>query len=222
MKENYLTKENILSKTNAWMDKLRVPPSRKKNFKFLPQNSALLVIDMQDYFLNKDSHAFIPAAKTIIPNINLIIKEYRKRAYPIIFTFHALAKDEKPGIMGKWWSDLLRVNNPLSKIHLAFNLRENDIVIRKSRYSAFIGTNLDQILKEKKIDTLVITGIMTHLCCESTAREAFMKDYEVYFVVDATATDTESLHFSSLKTLTDGFVIPLKTDAILKEVQLLA
>lgn len=98
-------------------------------------------------------------------------------------------------------------------------LEKNDITLQKSRYSAFIGTNLNQILKNMKIDTLVITGIMTHLCCESTARDAFMRDYEVYFVIDATASYNETLHVSSLITLTNGFAIPVITDTILKEVQ---
>ena len=57
---------------------------------------------------------------------------------------------------------------------------------------------------------------MTHLCCESTARAAFMKDFEVYFVVDATATQYEELHLSSLRTLSDGFAVPVTTDHVLK------
>ena len=222
MKENYLTKDNISEKSDEWMDNLYIPSSRKKKFKFIPKDSALLVVDMQEYFINEDSHAFLPAAKAIIPNINKIIDEYRRLAFPIIFTYHAYSKDEKTGIMGRWWSDLPKTTDPLSKIHAGFNLKKEDIIIRKNRYSAFIDTNLDNILKEKNVVSLVITGIMTHLCCESTARDAFMKDYEVYFVIDATATETENLHLSSLKTLTDGFVIPLKTDTILKEIKPLA
>ncbi len=73
--------------------------------------------------------------------------------------------------------------------------------------------------RNKKIDILVITGIMTHLCCETTARDAFMRDYEIYFVIDSTASYNETLHVSSLMTLTNGFAIPVKTDTILKEVQ---
>lgn len=217
--ENYLTKQNISLKTNKWMSELSIPLKRKKNFKFSPKKSALLVIDMQEFFLNKESHSYIPAANTIVPNVNLIIDKYKKQGFPIIFTFHAYEVDEDPGVMGKWWGDMLRVNNPLSEIHLSIGLNKDDIIFRKNRYSAFIGTDLDQILKEKKIDTLVITGIMTHLCCESTARDAFMRDYNVYFVVDATATETESLHISSLRTLTDGFAIPMKTVDIVAGIQ---
>jgi isochorismate hydrolase len=219
LKENYLTKQNISSKTNEWMSELSIPPKRKSNFNFSPKRSALLVIDMQEFFLNKESHSYIPTATIITSNVNLLIEKYRKQVFPIIFTFHALEVGEEPGVMGKWWGDMLRVNNPLSRIHSSIDLKKDDIIFRKNRYSAFIGTNLDQILKEKNIDTLVITGIMTHLCCESTARDAFMRDYDVYFVVDATATETESLHISSLRTLTDGFSIPIKTEDIVAKVQ---
>jgi isochorismate hydrolase len=219
MDKYYLTEENISSKADEWLNGLDLRPSRQNKFKFNPQNSALLIIDMQEYFLSKESHAFIPAAMTIVPNINSIIKEYRKHNLPIIFTFHALERDEKPGIMGRWWGDVLRVTSPLSRIHSSIRCKKSDIILRKSRYSAFVGTNLDQILKNMEIDKLVITGVMTHLCCDSTARDAFMKDYGVYFVVDATATDDETLHVSSLRTLSDGFVIPIKTNDVLKEVK---
>jgi len=67
------------------------------------------------------------------------------------------------------------------------------------------------------INTLIVSGIMTHLCCESTARDAFMRDYETYFVIDATAANSELIHVSSLRTLVDGFVIPVKTSDIVKE-----
>lgn len=215
--ENYLTKQNIASKTDKWMAELHIPNKRKDNFRYSSKNSALLVIDMQDFFLKKESHSYIPAATTIIPNINQIIAKYRTFNNLIIFTFHALGVNEDPGVMGKWWGDMLRVNNPLSKIHSSVDFKDNDIIFRKNRYSAFIGTDLDQILKENQIDTLIITGIMTHLCCETTARDAFMRDYDVFFVVDATATETETLHISSLRTLTDGFTIPIRTSEILME-----
>ena len=222
MGEYYLTEQNISSKADEWMAKFSIPSSRMKYFIFQPENSALLVIDMQEFFLREESHAFVPATKAIVPNINAMIEEYRKQGYPIIFTRHVLKDNENPGIMGKWWRDVLRISNPLSNIHSSLSWTENDITLHKSRYSAFIGTNLDQILKDKDIKTLVVTGIMTHLCCESTAREAFMKDYAVYFVVDATAADTEALHVSSLRTLVDGFAMPVKTNTILREVQHIA
>jgi nicotinamidase-related amidase len=63
-----------------------------------------------------------------------------------------------------------------------------DVTIIKSRYSAFIGTELDLILRSHSIDTLIIGGVLTNVCCESTAREARMRDYKVVFLSDGTAT----------------------------------
>jgi isochorismate hydrolase len=217
MNKSYLSQDNIIAKTNEWMKSYNVPKFRSRNITFNPDNSALIVIDMQEYFIDKNSHAFTPSAQFIVPNINSLIKRYRKLDLPIIFTIHAYKNDEDPGIMGRWWRDVLRVDNPMSKIHLKINWNKEDITLRKNRYSAFNGTNLDEILTDMNINTLLISGIMTHLCCESTARDAFMRDYETYFVVDATAATSELLHVSSLRTLVDGCVIPVKTSDIIKE-----
>ena len=219
MNKCYLTDKNITKKANNWLSCLDISKTRLNKFKFKAEKSALLVIDMQEFFLNETSHAYIPASKAIIPRINSLIKEYKKQKLPVIFTYHAYEENEDPGVMNKWWGDVLRTTNPLSRIDKSIDYNEDDILIQKKRYSAFIGTDLDSILKEKNVEKVVITGVMTHLCCETTARDAFMKDYEVYFCIDATATDTEQLHLSSLITLSDGFAIPVKTDSILQEVR---
>jgi isochorismate hydrolase len=184
-------------------------------FRLEPSRSALMVIDMQDYFLDEGSHAFIPESKAILPNVKGLIDAYRKKGYQVIFTRHAHGENEDHGMLGKWWADVIMDNHPSSKITSDLEPMESEPVIRKNRYSAFQGTDLDAFLRAKGIKSVVITGVMTHLCCETTAREAFMKDYEVYFVVDGTATQSEELHVSSLKTLAHGFVVPVTTDDIL-------
>ena len=63
-----------------------------------------------------------------------------------------------------------------------------DIVVTKRQWGAFHGTDLDLILRNRGIDTVIITGICTNVCCETTAREANMRDYKVFFISDATAT----------------------------------
>jgi bifunctional isochorismate lyase/aryl carrier protein len=73
-----------------------------------------------------------------------------------------------------------------------------------------------QHLYAESISSIVITGVMTHLCCESTARDAFMKDLDVFLVVDGTASKTEDLHISSIKTLTDGFAMPVTTSEVVR------
>ena len=214
MSELYLTNKNMEKKSKEWLEIIDFSKTRRSKFQFNKKKSALLVIDMQNYFTEKKSHAYIPSSEAIIPRINHLIEIYRKDHNLIIFTYHAYDKHESVGIMKKWWNDTVYTDDPLSKISLKIHCEPNDIILKKNRYSAFINTKLDQILEEHNIEQLIITGVMTHLCCESTAREAFMKDYQVYFAIDATATDTEDYHLSSLKTLSDGFVIPITTNEI--------
>ncbi|MCK5301472.1 MAG: isochorismatase family protein, partial [Thermoplasmatales archaeon] len=96
MNEYYLSRDKIITKTDEWMKSYNIPKYRSKNITFNHNNSALIVIDMQEYFINENSHAFIPSAQFIIPNINTLIKRYRKLGLPIIFTFHAYKNDEDP------------------------------------------------------------------------------------------------------------------------------
>ncbi len=82
---------------------------------------------------------------------------------------------------------------------------QGDEVVDKRRYSAFAGTGLDQLLRHKGISDIVVTGVMTNLCCETTARQAFVRDFRVFFAADATATATEQMHLASLLNLAYGF-----------------
>ena len=179
-------------------------------------DSALMVIDMQRYFLDERSHAFLDAASVVKENAKRLVGLYRQRGLPIIFTRHALKDEDEAGIMASWWGDNIRDGDPMSGIVDELKPMDGEHVIRKTRYSAFIGTDLDDYLASKGVKRLVVTGVMTHLCCESTARDAFMRDFEVFFVVDATSSRDEELHLSSLRCLTDGFVIPVTTEEVVR------
>jgi isochorismate hydrolase len=181
---------------------------------FSTEGAALLVIDMQRYFTDRSSHASFPEADAIIGNIQLILASFRARGLPVLFTRHALAKGENAGIMGSWWGEVLTVDNPLSAIDERLGPLTTETVVRKTRYSAFVGTDLESILNTLEITRLVIVGVMTHLCCESTARDAFMRDREVFFIVDATASKAEDLHLGSLRALADGFAILATTEEV--------
>ena len=78
---------------------------------------------------------------------------------------------------------------------------------------------LDSILRSLDVKKVVITGVLTHLCCASTARDAFMHDYETYIVVDGTASETEILHMSALRTLAHGFAVPVTTMEVLSKLE---
>ncbi len=188
---------------------------RTETHKLRPDRSALLVIDMQRYFLESASHAYLPDSEKILGNVQKLIDAYRTRSLPIIYTRHALTDGDEPGAMGRWWKDVLRDDDRMSEISPKLAPKDSETVLRKNRYSAFVGTDLEKMLRELDVTMLVITGVMTHLCCESTARDAFMRDFDVFIVVDGTASETEDLHISSLKTLTAGFAIPVTTKEVL-------
>lgn len=117
--------------------------------------------------------------------------------------------------MAYWWHDLLTFDHPLVDIATTFNYN-NEIVIEKSQYDAFYETDLDQILKTNNISDVVITGVMTHLCCETTARSAFMRGYKVWFPIDGTATYNIDFHLSSLRNLSHGFANIVLSDEIIE------
>ena len=205
-------------KADEWM-KLVKPywsSHRDERYSFAPERSALLVVDMQRYFLEESSHAYLSMGEAILDNVRKMVTSFRERGRPVVFTRHALLDNESPGVMEKWWNDTLRVSDPMSEMVAELKPVDDDDVVRKTRYSAFAGTDLDSRLRSAKVESVVITGVMTHLCCETTARAAFMRDYDVYIVVDGTASSDEELHIASLKTLTDGFAMPVTTEEMLR------
>ena len=181
------------------------------------EQSALLVLDMQEYFLSDQSHAFVPSTTAILPKINALIKAFTHSGLPVIFTQH-LNTPQNAGLMAVWWRDILSADMNLSRIDPRIDQQDRS-VISKTRYDAFIDSPLETILKKRKIKQVVICGVMTHLCCETTARSAFMRGYEVFFTVDGTATYNEAFHSAALLNLAHGFATPVLAETIISIVE---
>ena len=98
-------------------------------------------------------------------------------------------------------------------------MESKDTIIPKKRYSAFYETDLDSILRSKGIQDLIISGVMTNLCCETTARDAFMRDYRVFFLIDGTATGKDDHHLATLKNLGFGFATLLTCDELIQNLE---
>ena len=183
----------------------------KHTYKFVPQNSALLVIDMQNFFLQKEAKTFIPSMPAIIKPIQVIQNYYLDKNLLVIQTKHVDSNDK---LMIQWWQSAIARDDLQNDIilDLANNKSQK---LEKSQYDAFLYTNLENMLKENNIKQLVIVGVMANLCCETTARSAFMRGFEVFFVVDATAANNMAFHAASLLNLSYGFAIPVLVDEIL-------
>jgi len=177
-------------------------------------NAAFLIMDMQHFFLEKRSHAFIPSAPYIIKKIIAIRDRCRELKIPVILTRH-LNTPENAGQMGRWWRDLITRENRLSQIVDEITEPANPI-IEKSQFNAFYKTDLEKILYRNNITQLIISGVMTHLCCETTAREAYVRNFDVFFGIDFTATYNRAFHSSTLRNLSHGFALPLTAAEVLE------
>ena len=173
-----------------------------------PNKSELLVIDMQQFFF--------PIASPIVGNVLSIIEACRSKGIRITFTRHGHREISKDGgMLAKWWGDCIQYGSREWELIEGLSLQDTDEILDKNRYSAFFGTGLDESLRSRKIDELIITGVMTNCCCETTARDGFVRDYRIFFVSDATATVNEELHVASLKNLAYGFAHILSTEELL-------
>jgi len=212
-KEQYFSPENIQTKGRDLLAYVDAFHHRRVKSPIRLGKIALLVLDMQAYFLEPESHAFVPSAPAIVRGINRMVEAFTERDWPVVYTRH-LNTDEDAGMMSVWWRDTINAQSAYSHIVKQFETAKA-IVLNKPQYDAFFNTMLEETLRERGVEQVIITGVMTHLCCETTARSAFMRDFEVFFAVDGTATYYEALHRASLMTLSHGFIVPVTVGEIL-------
>src|SRR5512136_1142965 len=212
--EAYVTAENIESKAVAWLEQIR--PQNQHEMRLDVAASALLVIDMQRFFLDPASPTFTRGGLAILPRVKRLIAAYRKAKRPVIFTQHVHhPNDLDAGIMGWWWQGKCLEGSPESAIHPDLAPMSHEKVVFKHRYSGFYNTDLETVLRCLKIEDLVISGIMTNMCCESTARDAYYRDYKVFFLADATGSITEEMHLASLLNISFGFADITTTEEVI-------
>jgi ureidoacrylate peracid hydrolase len=155
-------------------------------------------------------------AEDIIPNINRLIGSARAAGSPVVFLKHTTS--DQPRFKQTAWQERLvprdesgasvfQEGKSAHELHAGLDFRPSDHIVLKHRFSAFLpnSSDLDLLLKSLSIDTLIITGTATNVCCESTARDGYMIDYRIVFVSDATAAVSDEEHNASLLTMTTMF-----------------
>jgi nicotinamidase-related amidase len=214
--EPYVTQETISAKGKKWLE--QITPFNTHNMHLNRDKAALLVIDMQDFFLDPASPTFTCGGLAILPNLKKAIHAFRQADRPVIFTRHVHHPDRlDAGIMGWWWEGMCIEGSPESEVHQDISPKQNEKVIFKHRYSAFYNTELETVLRCLKVEDIVIAGIMTNLCCESTARDAYYRDYRVFFLADGTGSITEEMHIASLLNLAFGFSWVTDVDTVVAQ-----
>ncbi len=155
------------------------------------KNVAILGLDLQIYFLNK-----IPSMRRFIKHLSGFYGKVAGKI-PILLTCHY---DVDGSIMTFWWDNKIEKDSPhydLLDIVKSFPSE----IIEKTTYDAFYNTDLEDILKRLNIDTLIITGVMTNVCCETTARSAFVRGYKIIFPLDGTVSKNRYFHEATIMNL---------------------
>lgn len=171
----------------------------KEYFLVDPSDAALIVIDMQNSFIATDGLFNVPGGQEIIPAINRLVNGAREHGVPVIWT----QSDHSPPAGGLILdrSPLVKYRQELWRGHPSFDLFpdvvqpvQGESSVTKHKYDAFHGTDLEMILRNLGKGTIVITGVTTECCCESTARAGFFRDLKVVVVSDAMASFTNEMH----------------------------
>lgn len=190
-----------------------------------PKNAAVLVIDVQNDFCHPEGAQAkkgidISAMTSVVPNIQRLIDEARRAAVPVIFIRNgntnwtiSEAWMNKKG--GAGTSHLCQEGTFGCQLYKVQPLPGEALVI-KYRFSGFIGTNLDLILRNNHIKTLIMSGVTTNTCVESTARQGFMMDYNIVFLKDCTATHRREEHEATLHNIDLNFGFVRSSDDLFK------
>jgi ureidoacrylate peracid hydrolase len=176
-----------------------------------PAKTALVVVDMQNAFMLADvAHALCPMAEKIVPNVNRLAEAVRATGGAVVWIKTTFTDD-----VLRSWSTFFEMVTPQlrarrlaaltadSKGHelwAALDVRPDDLIVEKDRFSAFIqgSSKLAHVLRDRGIDTILITGTVTNVCCESTARDAMMLNFKTVMVTDGNAAMTDEDHNASL------------------------
>ena len=196
-----------------------------------PTRTALIVIDMQNMWLEEGQPAQSPYCQGIVPNINRLARAVRASGGRVVWVKMHHTED-----VAESWSNYmeffggehmtamtegLKPGNQGAQLWPEMDLQPVDETVIKTRFSAFIqgSSELESKLRPLDVDTLLITGVASNVCCESTARDAMMLNFKTIMVADANATSTDFAHNASLSLLFGRFADVYRTDEVIALLQ---
>lgn len=182
-----------------------------------PQRTALVVIDMQNTFCEPGSPAEVPVSRDIVDNINALSVALRKRSVPVIWVLHANTHANGRSDWKIFFDHVVADEVRLRTMESLAPGRQavweglvtdpSDITIIKNRYSALVqgSSSLERVVRNLGIDTFLIAGTKTNICCEATARDAMMLDFKVVMVADCCAALSDDEHRATLESMIQQF-----------------
>ncbi len=191
-------------------------------FNVAQDKTALLIVDMQNAFLEPGALLEVSDGRSMIPKLTSLIEQCRAQKLPIVWIQLDSTAPYGGMLIRKY--PMLESEKILFKGTHSFDLfnevpvpLENEYRIVKHKYDAFHQTDLDTLLRNLSIESIIITGVTTDCCCESTARAAFERDYCVAFTSDGTATFDPRQHAASLKLMDELFGRVMTIDEVMNE-----
>jgi ureidoacrylate peracid hydrolase len=178
-----------------------------------PSKTALIVVDLQNAFMVEEvAVAYVPVAVEIVPNVNNLAAAVRRTGGKVFWLKHTIDTDSLVT-----WSQYLHMLTPATRegqlknlapgsrghdIYSTLEVKPEDEVVQKYRFSAFVqgASDLPQRLRAQGYDTVLITGTVTNVCCESSARDAMMLNFKTIMVSDANAARSDEEHEATLAT----------------------
>ncbi len=181
--------------------------------RFEPARTALLVVDMQNFYVGE-----IQSVLGIIPNINRIAARLRELGGLVVWVGMTAGTDGRSlwhvyhdhfftPEKGDNHRDQLSPGHAGHEFHRDLDIRPGDEIVHKTRFSAFIegASGIEAVLRARGIENLVVTGTATNMCCESTARDAMMRDWRVVMVSDANGARYPEDHMAGLTSFYQSF-----------------
>ncbi len=182
---------------------------------------AIIVIDMlKDNFKENPRNPFLQEGRAILPNLQRVLEEGRKREFPIIFACDSFLKDDFI------FKSRLKVHSlrGTKGAEVIDDLKQEpaDFILPKRRFSAFFKTDLDQTLRMLGVDTIIVTGMTTEVCVLMTAMDGLSHDFSVILLEDCSASRSREFHQGCLSLYRDSALYPLlrvmTLDEFVKEV----
>jgi ureidoacrylate peracid hydrolase len=186
------------------------------------------VVDMQNAFMLPGvAHSLCPMAQEIVPNVNRLAQAVRETGGTVVFikttyteetvaswsVFYEISRPEQ----NRKRAEALAAGSRGHELWAALDVRPDDLIVEKKRFSAFIqgSSDLAEMLHERGIDTMLVTGTVTGVCCESTARDAMMLNFKTIMVSDGNAAMTDEDHNASLAGFYLTFGDVMSTDMLI-------
>lgn len=210
------------------IERIEARRGRRHAFPVLePAKTALLVIDLQRTFMDPGAPSEVPVARDIVPNVNRLARAMRDAGGTVAFSKATFPQ----GPAGGWHTFFDHMVTPEVAQAILMGLRDgapgqalwpeldvdaSDLVFEKCRYSAFVrgASDIEVQLRERGVDTVIVVGTMTNLCCESTARDAMQLGFKTIMVSDANAARTDENHRATLLTFMTSFGDVRTTDEV--------